>query len=72
MKLTIRKEVTKIEEKEVDVDLIRVGDGEILLRIDGWSVFRINLDGTGKLYKFIPSYNDVLQVDEEGKIVLED
>lgn len=71
MKITIKREIVKVETREVDIDLKRVGSGEALLLVDGWSVFRINLNGTGKLYKFIPSYNDVLQVDEDGKIVLE-
>lgn len=77
MKVIIKKEVTKVEtrevtrteEKEVDVSLRKSGNN-VLLVIDGWHVFRLNSDGTGKLIGSIGGRSG-LQVDYQGKIVME-
>lgn len=71
MKFVIKREVKTIMRREVDIELRNVSGGAILLKVDGWSVFKLNVDGTGCLYKYISS-NGALQVDKDGRIVIEE
>jgi len=69
MQFIIKKEVVKIEEKKVDVELKARGDN-IILTVDEWEVFKLKSDGTGKLMDSIGSWSG-LQIDKQGRIVLE-
>lgn len=70
MKITIRKEVTKVETKEVNVVLKSAYDGGVILTVDEWEVFKLNPNGTGRLIGNIGSWAN-LPVDKNGRIILE-
>lgn len=70
MKFTIKREVTKVEETEVEVVLEKDDDG-IYLTVNGWYIFNLNNNGTGEMAKDISSGSG-LQLDKDGRIVLED
>ena len=70
MKFMINYEVKKEVKKEVNAELIPLAvDGGILLRINGWNVFRIFPNGTGRLIQWVGESSG-LQIDEEGRIKL--
>lgn len=73
MKFTIKREekvVVKTEEIEVDVRLEKEG-GNICLMVDDYYVFTLNANGTGQLEEAVDE-DAGLQVDENGRIILED
>ena len=62
----------EITQKEVNAELVPFNSrGGVVLQIDGWGVFSILPDGTGRLVQYV-SKSLGLQVDEEGRIKLID
>lgn len=69
MRITIKKEVVKVEEKEVNVELRKAGS-TVVLTVDGWNVFELKSNGKGALPSCISNWSG-LQIDNNGRIMLE-
>jgi len=70
-KMKFKIEKTKVVKKEVNVTLEKDEDG-IWLKIDDYYVFGITLEGKGVLVDYVNEERTELQIDDKGRIILEE
>jgi len=71
MKFKIKKETTTTEEIIINVELSDYYDNLVVLKVNGWNVFELRSNGNGHLIGGIPNSGSGLQIDSNGRIILE-